>query len=54
MKAARLIPEGILMMVEQVGRKRCIFVDKLAGRQQVVVKRCYYLKKTRRCPLDSG
>ena len=35
------------MMVEQDGKKRCIFVDKLVGRQQVVVKALpTYLKKT--------
>ena len=41
------LPDGILMMVEQDGKKRCIFVDKLVGRQQVVVKALpTYLKKT--------
>jgi two-component system chemotaxis sensor kinase CheA len=41
------LPDGILMMVEQDGRKRCVFVDKLVGRQQVVVKALpTYLKKT--------
>ena len=41
------LPDGILMMVEQDGKKRCVFVDKLVGRQQVVVKALpTYLKKT--------
>ncbi len=41
------LADGILMMVEQDGKKRCIFVDKLVGRQQVVVKALpTYLKKT--------
>lgn len=41
------LTDGILMMVEQDGKKRCIFVDKLVGRQQVVVKALpTYLKKT--------
>lgn len=41
------LPDGILMMVEQDGKKRCVFVDKLVGRQQVVVKALpAYLKKT--------
>ncbi len=41
------LPDGILMMVEQDGKKRCLFVDKLVGRQQVVVKALpAYLKKT--------
>ncbi|MEA5066360.1 MAG: chemotaxis protein CheW, partial [Eubacteriales bacterium] len=41
------LTQGILMMVEQDGKKRCVFVDKLLGRQQIVVKALpTYLKKT--------
>lgn len=41
------LTDGILIMVEQDGKKRCVFVDRLAGRQQVVVKTLpTYLKKT--------
>lgn len=40
------LTDGILIMVEQDGKRRCIFVDKLTGRQQVVVKTLpAYLKK---------
>jgi two-component system chemotaxis sensor kinase CheA len=41
------LPDGILIMVEQDGKKRCVFADRLVGRQQVVVKTLpNYLKRT--------
>lgn len=41
------LTDGILIMVEQDGKKRCVFADRLVGRQQVVVKTLpTYLKKT--------
>lgn len=41
------LTDGILMMVEQDGKKRCLFVDKMIGRQQVVVKALpNYVKRT--------
>ncbi|MEA4920764.1 MAG: chemotaxis protein CheA [Clostridiaceae bacterium] len=47
--------EGILMIVEYDGKKRCVFVDKLVGRQQVVVKTLpKYIKKSKRLAYLSG
>lgn len=42
------LTDGILIMVEQDEKRRCIFVDSLLGQQQVVVKSMPdYIKKTR-------
>lgn len=47
--------DGILMIIEYDGKKRCIFADKLVGRQQVVVKTLpKYIKKSKRLAYLSG
>ena len=32
------LTEGILMIVENAGRRFCLFVDELVGQQQIVIK----------------
>jgi two-component system chemotaxis sensor kinase CheA len=42
------LTDGILMMIEQDDKRRCIFVDNLIGQQQVVVKTIPdYIKKSK-------
>lgn len=43
------LTQGIMLMIEQDGRSRCLFADELLGQHQVVVKTLpSYLKNTRR------
>ncbi len=36
--SATELPEGILLIVENAGRRFCLFVDELIGQQQIVIK----------------
>lgn len=52
---AREPEEGILVLIEQEEKKRCVFADTLIGRQQVVVKSLpQYIKETRKIDYLSG
>jgi two-component system chemotaxis sensor kinase CheA len=49
------LTDGILIMIDEDDRKRCIFADNLIGRQQVVVKTLpQYIKSTDKLDCLSG